>query len=142
MQIRRFSPDLKTKVPGGQAGHPGLYGVPIHLDGAHLPTQDLDALAERLNGLPIILDRALLVTALYFEAHAQMDEHSAEQPILFLVIGGRGVVRIGGPEGEARMVTAGDAVLFPAGVDHGVWTEGEALQAIVIEGPAERGDGG
>src|SRR5579883_1789950 len=28
MQIRRFSPDLKTKVPGG---HPGLYAVPIQI---------------------------------------------------------------------------------------------------------------
>jgi quercetin dioxygenase-like cupin family protein len=135
MEIRRFSPDLKTKVPGG---HSRLYGVPIHLDRAQLPTADLDALAERLNGLPIILDRELLVTALYFEPQARMDEHSAEQPILFLVIGGRGVVRVGGPDGETRLVAAGDAVLWPAGVDHAVWTDDDALQAIVIEGPAER----
>jgi hypothetical protein len=31
MQVRRFSPDLKTKVPGG---HFGLYGVPIQIDRA------------------------------------------------------------------------------------------------------------
>lgn len=136
MQVRRFTPDRKTKVPGG---HPGLYAVPIHLDRAHLPTEDLDELARRLDGLPIVLDRPLLVAALYFEPHAQMDEHSAEQPILFLVVGGGGFVRLGGPDGETRLVSAGDAVLWPAGVDHAVWTEDEALQAIVVEGPAERG---
>lgn len=136
MQVRRFAPDRKTKVPGG---HPGLYSVPIHLDRAHLPTENLDELARRLNGLPIVLDRPLLVAALYFEPHAQMDEHSAEQPILFLVVGGGGFVRLGGPDGETRLVSAGDAVLWPAGVDHAVWTEDEALQAIVVEGPAERG---
>lgn len=136
MQVRRFTPDRKTKVPGG---HQGLYGVPIHLDRAHLPTEDLDELARRLNGLPIVLDRPLLVAALYFEPHAQMDEHSAEQPILFLVVGGGGFVRLGGPDGETRLVSAGDAVLWPAGVDHAVWTEDEALQAIVVEGPSERG---
>jgi quercetin dioxygenase-like cupin family protein len=136
MQVRRFAPDRKTKVPGG---HPGLYAVPIHLDQAHLPTENLDELARRLNGLPIVLDRPLLVAVLYFEPHARMDEHSAEQPILFLVVGGGGFVRLGGPEGETRMMSAGDAVLWPAGVDHAVWTEDETLQAIVIEGPAERG---
>lgn len=136
MQVCRFTPDHKTKVPGG---HPGLYAVPIHLDRAHLPTEDLDELARRLNGLPIVLDRPLLVAALYFEPHAHMDEHSAEQPILFLVVGGGGFVRLGGPDGETRLVSAGDAVLWPAGVNHAVWTEDEALQAIVVEGPSERG---
>ena len=59
-------------------------------------------------------------------------------PILFLVTGGKGFVRIGGSAGETRMVSAGDAVLWPAGVDHAVWTEDEPLQAIVIDGPGER----
>jgi hypothetical protein len=35
MQIRRFSADLKTKIPGS---HTGLYGVPVQLDSAHLFT--------------------------------------------------------------------------------------------------------
>jgi transposase len=35
-------------------------------------------------------------------------------------------------------VSAGDAVLWPAKLDHMVWTEEEPLAAIVIDGPAER----
>lgn len=136
MQIRRFSADLKHRMPGER--HPGMSIVPIQLDRANLPFQDMDALAERMNGLPILLNRPMLVVAMYFEPHAQMDEHSAPVPILFLVTGGKGWVRVGGPQGETRQVQAGDAVLWPAGLDHHVWTEDEPLQAIVIDGPPER----
>ncbi len=135
MQIRRFSADLKTKIPGG---HTGLYGVPIQFDSASLFTQNKEELAQRLNGLPILLNRPMIVVAMYLEPHASMDEHSADVPVLFLVIRGQGFVRIGGPDGESRTISAGEAVLWPAGVDHTVWTEDDELQAIVIDGPAER----
>src|SRR5205814_8238893 len=116
MQVRRFSPDLKTKIPGG---HPGLYGVPIELHRAQLDTQDMEELAQRLNGLPILLNRPMLVVAMYLEPHGSMDEHPAEEPVLFLVTRGRGFVRIG----ETQSITAGDAVLWPARLDQKVWTE-------------------
>jgi quercetin dioxygenase-like cupin family protein len=135
MQIRRFSADLKTKIPGG---HTGLYGVPIQLDSATLFTQNTEELAQRLNGLPILLNRPMIVVAMYLETHASMDEHSADVPVLFLVTCGQGFVRIGGPNGESQTISAGDAVLWPADVDHTVWTEDNELQAIVIDGPAER----
>ncbi len=135
MQVRRFSADLKTKIPGG---HPGLYGVPIQLDRAQLDTQDMEELAQRLNGLPILLNRPMLIVAIYLEPHGSMDEHPAEEPVLFLVTRGRGFVRIGGPTGETQSVTAGDAVLWPARLDHKVWAEDEPLEAILIHGPAER----
>ena len=134
MQVRRFSPDLKTKVPGG---HSGLYGVPIQIDRAKVSEQGMEELSKRLNGLPILLNRPMVVAALYLEPHGSMDEHSAEVPILFLVTRGKGFVRIGGPGGESRSVSAGDAALWPAGLDHMVWAEDEALDAIIIEGPAE-----
>jgi hypothetical protein len=38
MQIRRFSPDVKTKIPGN---HPGLHGVPIQLSSTQVPQIDL-----------------------------------------------------------------------------------------------------
>ena len=135
MQIRRFSADLKTKIPGR---HPGVYGVPIQLDSAHLFTQNKEEISRHLNGLPILLDRPMIVVAMYFEPHASIDEHSAEVPILFLVIGGKGFVRIGGSNGEVRSISTGDAVLWPAKLEHTVWTEDEELQAIVVDGPPER----
>lgn len=137
MQVRRFSPDLKTKIPGG---HKGLYAVPIEFDAASIPMERKEELAQRTNGLPLLLNRSMSVVAMYVEPHGAMDEHSADVPILFLVTCGRGFVRIGGPNGETRTVIAGDAVLWPVGLDHMVWTEDEALDAIVIEGPPERED--
>ncbi len=133
MQIRRFSPDMKSEVPGG---HPGLYAVPIQYESARIPEERREQFAQRMNGLPILLNRPMAVLAMYLDAHASMDEHSAEQPILFLVTGGTGFVRIGGSNGETQKVTIGDAVLWPAHIDHMVWTEDEMLSAIVIEGPA------
>ena len=130
MLVRRFSPELKTKVPGG---HPGVYAVPIQLDGTHLSASDTEQLARRMNGLPILLNQPTLVVAMYIDPHGSIDEHSASGPILFLVMRGRGFVRIGGPDGETREVSAGDAVLWPVGLDHTAWTEDEALEAIVIE---------
>ncbi len=134
MQVRRFSPDLKTKVPGG---HNGLYAVPIQLNAASVPVERREELAQRANGLPILLNRPMVVIAMYFEPHGVLDEHSADVPILFLVTRGHGFVRIGGPNGETQEVTAGDAVLWPVGLDHKVWTEDESLDAITIDGPAE-----
>ncbi len=135
MQIRRFSADLKTKIPGG---HPGVYGVPIQMDSAGLPAARREAFALRVGGLPILLDCPTQVEAMYFEPHAAIDEHSAPNPILFLVTSGKGFVRIGGPTGETQAIEAGDAVLWPAGLDHTVWTEDEPLQAIVVNAPVER----
>ncbi len=126
---------MRTKIPGG---HRGLYAVHIQFDTAHANAQDREALAQRFNGLPILLNRPMIVLAMYLEPHGSMDEHSADQPILFLVTKGSGFVRIGGPNGETRSISAGDAVLWPTGVDHTVWTEDEPLEAIVIDGPAER----
>jgi quercetin dioxygenase-like cupin family protein len=135
MHVRRFSADLKTKIPGG---HVGLYGVPIQFDRSHLPTPNLDELAQLVNGLPILLNRPMIVVAIYMEPNGSIYEHSSEVPILFLVTAGSGFVRIGGPEGETRPLTTGDAVLGPAHLDHTVWTEDQPLEAILIDGPPER----
>lgn len=137
MHVRRFSPDLKTKTSGD---HKGLYTVPIQFDAALLPVERREELARRTNGLPLLLNRSMSIVAMYVEPHGAMDEHSADVPTLFLVTRGRGFVRVGGPNGETRAVTAGDAILWPVGLDHMVWTEDESLDAIVIEGPPERED--
>ncbi len=136
MHVRRFSSDLKTKIPGN---HKGLYGVPIQFDSpASLSIEQQELLAQRVNGLPILLNRPMNVSAMYFEPFGFMEEHSADVPILFVVIRGKGFVRIGGSHGETQEVTIGDAVLWPVGLEHKVWTEEESLEVIVIDGPAER----
>jgi quercetin dioxygenase-like cupin family protein len=129
MQIRRFSPDLKVKIPGN---HPGLYGVPILLPRTHVPAETQEAFARRVHGMPLLLDAQMQVEVMYFAAHAFMEEHAADHAIVFLVINGQGNVRIGGPAGETCAVQAGDALLWPAHIDHTVWTDKAELHAIVI----------
>jgi hypothetical protein len=69
MQIRRFSPDLKIKIPGN---HPGLYGVPIQFRRAQIPPEKREAFARCVNGMPLLLDAELQVEVMYFDPHASM----------------------------------------------------------------------
>ncbi|MGZ3583305.1 MAG: cupin domain-containing protein [Ktedonobacterales bacterium] len=132
MHVRRFSPDIKAKIPGG---HPGLYGAFILFNQAGIPTDPaaVASFAERMHGMPLTLDAPMRVEAMYFEPHARLDEHSAPFPILFIVTSGRGMLRIGGPSGETRELQSGDAVLWPENQDHMVWTEDDPLEAIVVQ---------
>ncbi len=136
MRVRRFSADRGSKVPGG---HPGLFAVPVLWDQALARGQDSDDLARRLNGAPLLVDAPVAVAALYFDPNARMDEHDADHPILLLVTSGQGFVRLGGAAGETRAIGAGDAVLWPAGILHTVWTEDQPLAGIAVECPRERG---
>lgn len=138
MKVRRFSSDVKSKIPGG---HPDLYGVPIALPRERLDAiPDREAFAARVHGMPFTLESHVTVEAMYFEPHARMDEHSAPNDILFLVTAGSGMLRLGGAQGETREVVVGDAVIWPAGVDHMVWTEEQPLAAIVISLLDDRGE--
>jgi quercetin dioxygenase-like cupin family protein len=130
MRVRRFSADLKVKLPGG---HPGLYGQMIAMPAERLRAlPDPDAFAARLHGLPLALEAPVQVEVMYFDPHARLDEHSAPHPILFCVIEGAGTQRLGGPAGESRALTAGDAVIWPPDVDHTVWTDDSLLTAFVV----------
>ncbi len=130
-EIRRFGPEIKTPLP-----RPGVKGVsvvaiqlPPHVANRFSP----DELVERYKGKPFFLDQPMSVFAHYYEAYAEIDEHDAPIPVLFLVISGSGFVRIGGREAETVPVSAGDAVLWPANVTHKAWTQGEPMQALIID---------
>lgn len=133
--VRRFSPDLKTKVPGG---HPGVFAVPIQFDRSSFSHMSEEQIAQRFNGLPILIDSPTSVVAMYIEPHGSIDEHDSTNFALFMVIRGKGFVRLGGPDGETRAISAGDAVLWPPHIDHTVWTQQEALDALIIEISPER----
>jgi len=97
------------------------------------PGQRRPAAPPRVIGMypaTIFHDDTLAVVELHFEPGGEIWEHDAPYPILFIVIEGRGMVRAGGE--EAR-VEAGQAVLWPAGVLHKAWAEGEPLTAIAVE---------
>jgi quercetin dioxygenase-like cupin family protein len=134
VEIRQFGTEMSRPIET-----PGVVGVQV--SAIQLPAQiaslmSRDELAERYQGVPIVLDQPVGVFALFFDAQAEIHEHDAEYPILFIVIGGSGHVRVGGPQALAEPVQAGYAVLWPANVLHKAWTDGEPMQAITIEFPA------
>ena len=133
-EIRLFGTEMSHPIQ-----RPGAHGVQaavIQLPSVVANLIPPDELAERYQGVPIILDQPIAVFGLFFDVQAALDEHSAEYPILLLVIGGSGYVRIGGPNAPAERVHAGYAVLWPANTLHVAWTNGEPMQAITIEFPA------
>lgn len=96
---------------------------------------------ERYHGRPLALHNEGLVAVLHFDARGEIDEHAAPDDILFLIIGGAGWVRVGGPEAAAVAVQAGDAVRWPPGVLHKAWTTDSPMQAIAVHYPVPAAGG-
>lgn len=111
MDIRRFG--VGHRRPQGPAGSVGLTGGAIYAD-------EQGRIAE------LVLAR-----------HGRLQLHSAPTTAWLLVIEGGGWVQVGQ---ERARIAAGEAVCWPAGVVHGLWTEGSELRAFVVEFPG--GDAG
>lgn len=104
MDIRRFGPGHRR--PEGPRGSTGLSGQVIHEDA-----------------------RAL-VSELAFSAHAMIAPHGNPNTTLFIVVSGGGFVQVGD---ERARINHGEAVVWPAGVLHGAYTDGTEMRALVIE---------
>ncbi|HUG48776.1 MAG TPA: cupin domain-containing protein [Candidatus Limnocylindria bacterium] len=104
MEIRRFGPGHRR--PDGPPGTQGVTGQVIHHD-----------------------ERAL-VSELAFQRFALITPHANPNTTLFVVISGGGFVQVGD---ERSHVNHGEAVVWPAGVLHGAYTDGTEMRAIVIE---------
>lgn len=122
MDIRRFGPGRRR--PEGPPGTSGLTGQVIWSD-------------ERGH-----------VSELAFSKQGVIAPHANPNTTLFVVVSGGGWVQVGE---ERSRVSHGEAVVWPAGVTHGAWTDGSEMRAIVlelpmtppqvVEGTAMRGEG-
>ncbi|HET7026862.1 MAG TPA: cupin domain-containing protein [Candidatus Limnocylindrales bacterium] len=83
-----------------------------------------------VDGQVITTDAGGSISEVAFARRASIEPHSNPNPSWLVVIEGGGWVRVG-PE-EAR-VAAGDAVLWPADVVHGAWTEHGPMRALIVE---------
>jgi len=104
MDIRRFGPG--NRRPEGPPGTSGLAGQVIWSD-------------ERGH-----------VSELAFSRQGMISPHANPNTTLFVVVSGGGWVQVGE---ERSRITHGEAVVWPAGVAHGAWTDGSEMRAIVIE---------
>ena len=104
MEIRRFG--VGNRRPEGPLGSEGVEGQVIHSDARGVVAE----LAVRKGG--------------------RIEPHDNPNTTWFIVIEGGGYVQVGD---ERRRVAAGEAVLWPAGIDHGAWTEHGPMRAFVVE---------
>ena len=106
MDIRRFGPG--NRRPEGPPGTQGLSGQVIWSDArGH-------------------------VSELAFSRQALIAPHTNPNTTLFIVVSGGGWVQVGD---ERSRVRHGEAVVWPAGVPHGAWTDGSEMRAVVVELP-------
>ena len=104
MEIRRFG--VGHRRPDGPDGTSGVASQVIHADARGV------------------------VVELAFARRATMDLHSNRNSAWLVIVEGGGWVQVG--EDRAR-VAAGEAVLWPAGVEHAAWTELTEMRAFVVE---------
>jgi quercetin dioxygenase-like cupin family protein len=79
----------------------------------------------------VLLNRAAIVIAnLRFAANATIDEHSAPFEVDVICLDGEGFVSVGDKSSAFR---AGERVVWPAGVDHRLWTQGSAMETLMVE---------
>ncbi len=104
MEIRRFGPGHRRAD-----GPPGSHGV---------------------SGQVIHNDDGVIVAELAFQRYAMVSPHTNPNAALFVVISGGGYVQVGA---ERNRINHGEAVVWPADVPHGAFTDGSEMRAIVIE---------
>jgi quercetin dioxygenase-like cupin family protein len=104
VEIRRFG--VGNRRPDGPPGTSGIAGQVIHSDGRGV------------------------VSEIAFARRGAIEPHSNPNTTWFVVIEGGGWVQVGD---ERARVAAGEAVLWPADVIHGAWTELSEMRAIVVE---------
>jgi quercetin dioxygenase-like cupin family protein len=104
MEIRRFG--VGNRRPDGPPRTTGVAGQVIHSDARGT------------------------ITELAFARRASVEPHSNPNTTWLVVIEGGGWVQVGD---EQARVAAGEAVLWPADVVHGAWTELSEMRAFVVE---------
>jgi quercetin dioxygenase-like cupin family protein len=79
----------------------------------------------------VLLRRAgIAIANLRFEPNATIDEHSASIEIDVICLAGAGFVSVGT---ESSPIRAGQRVVWPAGVNHRLWTEGSSMETLMVE---------
>ena len=83
-----------------------------------------------ISGQVIHSDTRGTIAELAFRRGARIEPHSNPNTAYFIVIEGGGWVVVGD---ERIRVAAGEAVVWPADVDHGAWTDYSEMRVFVVE---------
>jgi quercetin dioxygenase-like cupin family protein len=104
VEIRRFGPGHRRKE--GPPGTQGLVGQVIWSD-------------ERAH-----------ISELAFSRRGAIAPHDNPNQAVFIVVSGGGWVQVGD---ERVPINHGEAVVWPAGVPHGAYTDGSEMRVIIVE---------
>jgi quercetin dioxygenase-like cupin family protein len=104
IEVRRFG--VGYRRPEGPPGTTGLTGQVIHSDARGV------------------------VSEYAFARGARIESHSNPNTTYFIVIEGGGWVSVGD---ERSRVAAGEAIVWPANVDHAAWTEHSHMRVFIVE---------
>ncbi len=104
IEVRRFG--VGHRRPDGPPGSENLTGQVVHSDGRGT------------------------VAELAFGRGGHIQPHANPNTTYFIVIEGGGWTQVGD---ERLRVAAGEAVVWPADVVHGAWTDYSPMRAIVVE---------
>ena len=104
MEIRRFG--VGHRRPDGPSGTTGVVSAVIHADARGM------------------------IAELAFARRATMELHRSANSAWLVVVEGGGWVQVAD---EKARVAAGEAVLWPAGLEHAAWTELSEMRAFMVE---------
>jgi quercetin dioxygenase-like cupin family protein len=104
VEIRRFG--VGHRRPDGPSGTTGVVSAVIHADARGM------------------------IAELAFARRATMELHRSANSAWLVVVEGGGWVQVAD---EKARVAAGEAVLWPAGLEHAAWTELSEMRAFMVE---------
>ena len=104
IEVRRFG--VGYRRPEGPEGTTGLTGQVIHSDGRGV------------------------ISELAFARGARLEPHSNPNTTYFIVIEGGGWVLVGE---ERSRVAAGEAIVWPANIEHSAWTDHSHMRVFIVE---------
>jgi quercetin dioxygenase-like cupin family protein len=104
IEVRRFG--VGYRRPEGPPGTTGLTGQVIHSDARGV------------------------VSEYAFARGARIESHSNPNTTYFIVIEGGGWVSIGD---ERSRVAAGEAIVWPANIEHAAWTDHSPMRVFIVE---------
>jgi len=79
----------------------------------------------------VVLNRAgIAIANLRFAPNATIDEHSAAFEVDVICLDGEGFVSVGDKSSAFR---AAERVVWPAGVNHRLWTQDVAMETLMVE---------
>ena len=112
--------------PDKDAGDSAVHGIRLAVEEIN---NDLSAGVGRPFKV-IHSDARGIISELAFKPNGRIEPHSNPNTSWFIVIEGGGWVIVGE---ERERVAAGEAVLWPAGILHGAWTDFSEMRAFIVE---------